>query len=311
MAKIRSFFWDWSGFGHFLHIIYINVQFTITPLIAGRFRDHKNVTWLFEFVTATLQQLQQCNVQKEQREQSMTSLEIAELTGKQHKDVLKAIRKMEPAWENIAGSNFRLGSYKERERRLKFQLTRAQFSALGDRRQTNITVVIAEESDHSARLCRFLALRRCSGATRTSCEESPDHDQQALTTPPILQSLIANFWCFVAALTFVDPAGARQSASLKDRQSLVAVLQLLQFSRLTSFIWAAKPKPKMPSKNLKPFLYLYIYLYIYKYRVNSWHYHSLFSNCNNCNTATTATRQSVLINPITPQFVPKREQKRL
>ena len=46
--------------------------------------------------------------QKEQREQSMMSLEIAELTGKQHKDVLKAIRKMEPAWENIAGSNFRL-----------------------------------------------------------------------------------------------------------------------------------------------------------------------------------------------------------
>ncbi len=33
--------------------------------------------------------------------QRMTSLEIAELTGKQHKDVLKAIRNMEPAWEFI------------------------------------------------------------------------------------------------------------------------------------------------------------------------------------------------------------------
>ena len=31
--------------------------------------------------------------------QTMTSLEIAELTGKQHKDLMKAIRKMEPAWE--------------------------------------------------------------------------------------------------------------------------------------------------------------------------------------------------------------------
>ena len=30
--------------------------------------------------------------------QHMTSLEIAEVTGKQHKDVLKAIRNMEPAW---------------------------------------------------------------------------------------------------------------------------------------------------------------------------------------------------------------------
>ena len=38
----------------------------------------------------------------------MTSLEIAELTGKQHKDVLKAIRNMEPAWENVTGRKFAL-----------------------------------------------------------------------------------------------------------------------------------------------------------------------------------------------------------
>jgi len=40
----------------------------------------------------------------------MTSLEIAELTGKQHKDVLKAIRNMEPAWEKVCGRNFALTS---------------------------------------------------------------------------------------------------------------------------------------------------------------------------------------------------------
>ena len=40
----------------------------------------------------------------------MTSLEIAELTGKQHKDVLKAIRNMEPAWENVCGRKFALTS---------------------------------------------------------------------------------------------------------------------------------------------------------------------------------------------------------
>ena len=34
-------------------------------------------------------------------EQRMTSMEIAELTGKQHNDILKAIRKMEPAWEKV------------------------------------------------------------------------------------------------------------------------------------------------------------------------------------------------------------------
>ena len=38
----------------------------------------------------------------------MTSLEIAELTGKQHKDVLKAIRNMEPAWEKTTGRKFAL-----------------------------------------------------------------------------------------------------------------------------------------------------------------------------------------------------------
>ena len=38
----------------------------------------------------------------------MTSLEIAELTGKQHKDVLKAIRNMEPAWEKVHGRKFAL-----------------------------------------------------------------------------------------------------------------------------------------------------------------------------------------------------------
>ena len=41
-------------------------------------------------------------------EQRMTSVEIAELTGKRHKHVMEAIRKMEPAWENVQGSKFRL-----------------------------------------------------------------------------------------------------------------------------------------------------------------------------------------------------------
>jgi phage regulator Rha-like protein len=42
--------------------------------------------------------------------QTITTLEIAELTGKQHKDVLKAIRNMEPSWEKVCGRNFALTS---------------------------------------------------------------------------------------------------------------------------------------------------------------------------------------------------------
>ena len=40
--------------------------------------------------------------------QHMTSLEIAQLSGKNHKDVLKAIRNMEPSWMTITGRNFAL-----------------------------------------------------------------------------------------------------------------------------------------------------------------------------------------------------------
>ena len=49
-------------------------------------------------------------IQKEQSEQTMTSLEIAELTGKQHFHVMEAIRKMEPAWEKVCKSKFRFTS---------------------------------------------------------------------------------------------------------------------------------------------------------------------------------------------------------
>ena len=48
------------------------------------------------------------HVADDDQPQRMTSLEIAELTGKQHKDVLKAIRNMEPAWEKVQGRKFAL-----------------------------------------------------------------------------------------------------------------------------------------------------------------------------------------------------------
>lgn len=38
----------------------------------------------------------------------MTSLQIAEITGKPHNDVMKAIRKMEPAWQKVQGGKFSL-----------------------------------------------------------------------------------------------------------------------------------------------------------------------------------------------------------
>ena len=58
----------------------------------------------------------------------MTSLEIAELTGKQHKNVMQAIRNMEPAWEKVNGLKFQLVEYKDAKGELRpcYQLTKTE-----------------------------------------------------------------------------------------------------------------------------------------------------------------------------------------
>ena len=58
----------------------------------------------------------------------MTSLEIAELTGKQHKHVMEAIRKMEPAWEKVNGLKFQLVEYRDAKGELRpcYQLTKTE-----------------------------------------------------------------------------------------------------------------------------------------------------------------------------------------
>lgn len=42
------------------------------------------------------------------QKETMTSLEIAEVTGRNHKDVMRSIREMEPAWEKVQGRKFAL-----------------------------------------------------------------------------------------------------------------------------------------------------------------------------------------------------------
>ena len=53
------------------------------------------------------------NMHNNDDEQRMTSLEIAQLSGKPHNEVLKAIRKMEVSWATVAQGNFSLGSYED------------------------------------------------------------------------------------------------------------------------------------------------------------------------------------------------------
>ena len=58
----------------------------------------------------------------------MTSLEIAELTGKQHCHVMEAIRKMESAWIKVNGSNFRLVEYQDKKGQMRpcYSLTKTE-----------------------------------------------------------------------------------------------------------------------------------------------------------------------------------------
>lgn len=58
----------------------------------------------------------------------MSSIEIAELSGKQHKHVLEAIRSMEPAWIKINGTKFRLVEYKDAKGEMRpcYELTKTE-----------------------------------------------------------------------------------------------------------------------------------------------------------------------------------------
>lgn len=67
-------------------------------------------------------------IQIVESEQTMSSLEIARLTGKPHNDVMKAIRAMEPAWEEINGGKFSRVEYKDAKGEMRpcFELTKTE-----------------------------------------------------------------------------------------------------------------------------------------------------------------------------------------
>nr|DAX20126.1 MAG TPA: KilAC domain protein [Caudoviricetes sp.] len=62
------------------------------------------------------------------RQETMTSLQIAEVTGKPHNDVLKAIRAMEPAWVKITQGKFSLSTYTDKSGKSNpcYQLTKTE-----------------------------------------------------------------------------------------------------------------------------------------------------------------------------------------
>jgi len=61
-------------------------------------------------------------------EMTISSLEIAQIVGKEHKHLLRDIRVMEDAWEKVAGSKFGLGQYKDKNGQLRpcYYLTKTE-----------------------------------------------------------------------------------------------------------------------------------------------------------------------------------------
>lgn len=91
-------------------------------------------------------------------EQTMTSLQIAEITGKNHFDIMRAIRKMEPAWEKVNQSKFALVNYKDQKGELRpcYQLTKTE------------CLYIATKFNDEARAKLVLRWQQLETATATS-----------------------------------------------------------------------------------------------------------------------------------------------
>lgn len=65
---------------------------------------------------------------KTEHKATMSSIEISEISGKSHNDVLKAIRKMETAWKKVTEGNFSLSEYSDKSGRKlpMFELTKRE-----------------------------------------------------------------------------------------------------------------------------------------------------------------------------------------
>lgn len=121
----------------------------------------------------------------EGREQ-MTSLQIAKITGKQHKDVLEAIRNMEPAWVKVNGRKFPLVEYKDAkgEMRPMYQLNKTEclYIATKFNDEARAKLIIRwEELEREKMYGGFKIPQTYSEALKLAATQSEEIEQQRKT----------------------------------------------------------------------------------------------------------------------------------
>lgn len=108
--------------------------------------------------------------------ETMTSLQIAEVTGKMHKDVLEAIRNMEPAWIKITGRKFPLSEYKDSTGRSlpMYQLNKTEclYVATKFNDEARAKLVIRWEELERERMGSFRIPQNFSEALRLAAEQA-------------------------------------------------------------------------------------------------------------------------------------------
>ncbi len=101
-------------------------------------------------------------------EPRMTSVEIAQVTGKRHKVVLATVREMEPAWEKTTGRQFTMSEYRDSMSRLQpcYTLTKDEclFVATKFNKESRTRIILCWEE--LERLYRLQAERKRREAMR-------------------------------------------------------------------------------------------------------------------------------------------------
>lgn len=114
--------------------------------------------------------------------QTMTSLQIAEVTGKRHSDVLEAIRNMEPAWEKTTERKFPLSEYKDSTGRslpmYKLNKTECLYVATKFNDEARAKLVIRWEELERANATQFPVPSTFSEALRLAAEQAERIEQQ-------------------------------------------------------------------------------------------------------------------------------------